>query len=78
MAKTYSTVQGDTWDLIAFDQYGHERYMKNLIEANYHLSDTLVFDSGVEVIIPDLPERSDSDLPFWHNSDSYEWAKEVL
>ena len=34
MASTYTTIQGDTWDLIAYKLYGEEKYMKNLIEAN--------------------------------------------
>ena len=41
MASTYTTIQGDTWDLIAYKLYGEEKYMKNLIEANEeYYSDT--------------------------------------
>lgn len=39
MASTYTTIQGDTWDLIAYKLYGEEKYMKNLIEANWPLLD---------------------------------------
>ena len=31
MASTYTTIQGDTWDLIAYKLYGEEKYMKNLV-----------------------------------------------
>ena len=35
MLGTYTTIQGDVWDLIAYKLYGDEKYMKNLIEANW-------------------------------------------
>ena len=28
MASTYMTSQGDTWDLMAYDLYGDEKYMR--------------------------------------------------
>ena len=34
MSSTYSTVQGDMWDLISYRVYGTEKYVKNLLEAN--------------------------------------------
>lgn len=43
MGTTYTTIQGDTWDLISFKLFGSEKYMKNLIEANWPLLETLVF-----------------------------------
>lgn len=65
MAEKYITEQGDTWDLIAYKLYGEERYMKNLIEANWPLLDILVFSAGTEITVPALPEERDGDLPFW-------------
>lgn len=67
MAGTYKTIQGDTWDLIAYKLFGSEKYMKNLIEANWPLLDVLIFPSGIELMVPDLPEEQDDDLPFWRN-----------
>lgn len=81
MASTYTTIQGDTWDLISFKLFGSEKYMKNLIEANWPLLETLVFSSGTVITVPDLPEESDEDAPFWRqtvdNSDDviYEYAE---
>ena len=69
MASTYMTSQGDTWDLIAYDLYGDEKYMHYLIEANWPLLDTLVFSSGTKVIVPDIPEDADEDVPFWRDAD---------
>ena len=65
MAGKYVTQQGDTWDLIAYRLFGEERRMKNLIEANWPLLDVLVFSAGTEITVPDLPEETDGDLPFW-------------
>ena len=67
MAGTYKTIQGDTWDLIAYKLFGSEKYMKNLIEANWPLLDVLIFPSGIELSVPDLPEEQDDDLPLWRN-----------
>lgn len=65
MASTYITKQGDTWDLMAYDLYGDEKYMRYLLEANWPLLDTLVFSSGTKILVPDLPEEADEDKPFW-------------
>lgn len=68
MSKTYTTIQGDTWDLIAHKLYGSEKYMKNLIEANWPLLEVLVFSSGTVINVPDIPEDSDEDAPFWRSN----------
>ncbi|WP_285823966.1 tail protein X [Schaedlerella arabinosiphila] len=65
MASTYETKQGDTWDLMAYDLYGDEKYMRYLMEANLPLLDIMIFSSGVKIFVPDLPEETDEDLPFW-------------
>ncbi|MCI9388380.1 MAG: phage tail protein [Lachnospiraceae bacterium] len=69
MASTYMTSQGDTWDLIAYDLYGAEKYMRYLIEANWPLLDILVFSSGTVINVPDIPEEADEDRPFWRDGD---------
>lgn len=53
MASVYMTKQGDTWDLMAYDLYGSEKYMRYLLEANWPLLDTLVFSSGTRVLVPE-------------------------
>ena len=65
MSTTYTTIQGDTWDLISYKLFGSEKYMKNLIEANWPLLEVLVFSSGTVITVPDLPEHNDEDAPFW-------------
>lgn len=69
MAGTYTTIQGDTWDSIAYKLYGAEKYMKNLIEANWPLLDILIFSAGTVITVPDLPEESEDDAPFWRSED---------
>lgn len=68
MSTTYTTIQGDTWDLIAYKLYGSEKYMKNLIEANWPLLEVLVFSSGTVINVPDIPEDSNTDAPFWRSN----------
>lgn len=70
MASVYMTKQGDTWDLMAYDLYGSEKYMRYLLEANWPLLDTLVFSSGTRVLVPELPEETDEDRPFWRTGGS--------
>ncbi len=63
--STYTTIQGDTWDGISFKVYGSEKYMGLIAQANIRLIDTLVFAAGVTVTVPDIPEDSADNAPFW-------------
>ncbi|MCI7097537.1 MAG: tail protein X [Lachnospiraceae bacterium] len=76
--STYTTIQGDTWDLISYKLYGAERFMKYLIEANWPLLDVLVFSAGTIINVPDLPEDPDEDRPFWRtdDTDAFIWEDE--
>ncbi|WP_297429320.1 tail protein X [Clostridium sp.] len=64
--STYKTVLGDTWDIIAFNIYGKEKYAKELIESNLEHVETVIFSAGIILIIPDIDTESDtSSLPPW-------------
>lgn len=63
--KTYTTIQGETWDEIAYKVYGGEGYAALLMESNYPLLDILVFSAGTILDTPDLPEYDDIELPPW-------------
>lgn len=63
--KTYTTIQGDMWDLIAFKVYGRENYISKLLAANENLKDIVVFPSGVEIICPASDAETSSILPPW-------------
>lgn len=70
--ETYTTIQGDVWDLIAYKLYGDEKYMKNLIEANWQYIDVVVFSSGIVLNVPDIQDEEIEDMPFWREGDIVE------
>ncbi len=66
MAKTYTTIQGETWDEIAYKVYGGEEYAAFLMANNYRYLDILVFSAGTVLNTPGIPWYEDSDeLPPW-------------
>lgn len=70
-AKTYITIAGDTFDTIAYKQYGDDHMCDKLMDANRSLIDYLVFPAGIEVAIPArdsfITENVDSDFPDWRS-----------
>lgn len=67
MAGIYTTIQGETWDGIAYKVYGGEEYAAFLMASNYPFLDTLVFSSGNVLNVPDLPESMEGELPPWRD-----------
>lgn len=65
MISTYRTVQGDTWDYIAYKTMGSERYMNQLVEANTLHRDTSVFDANIVLVIPAVTGQASELLPPW-------------
>lgn len=65
MSKTYTTTQGDMWDLIAFKVYGNEMYISTLLAANEQYKDVAVFPQGVVLDCPDADTASVDILPPW-------------
>ncbi len=63
MSKTYTTKQGDTFDIIAKLQLGDEHYMSLLLEANYIYRDIVIFPAGIALIVPDIPQTTEQSLP---------------
>ena len=66
MTKTYTTLQGDTWDAIAYRLWQRETMMHHLVAANPDHGDVLVFGPDVQLRVPDVtvPSRI-PDLPPW-------------
>ncbi len=62
---TYTTIQGDCWDMIAFKVYGKESYMSKLLEANKQYRETYIFPAGVVIIVPEIKEETVSTAPPW-------------
>ena len=61
---SYTTVQGQTWDQIAKEVYGKEKYADVLMEANPKLLDTFIFSAGVVVNTPKIAVE-EKELPPW-------------
>ena len=62
---TYSTLQGDTWDGIAFKLYGDANLMTLLLNANPEQAKTVVFSGGVILDVPPKPADTPDTLPPW-------------
>ena len=62
----YTTVSSDTFDIIAYNLYGDEKYAEILMEANFPYLDYLVFPSGIVLNVPEVDDAdSEIDLPEW-------------
>lgn len=65
--KTYRTLQGDTFDIIAFRLWKDEHLCSTLMDANPGYMDALIFPAGIELNIPDfVKEPKRADLPPWY------------
>lgn len=62
----YTTMQGDTWDGIAYKLYQDESYMTDLMKLNPDLTQTVIFSAGVVLSLPEVVEpQQATDLPPW-------------
>jgi phage tail protein X len=65
MLNTYTTISGDTWDIVAYKAYGNEMYMDTLIKANIEHKDTYIFPAGVLLTLPEIDLEVSESLPPW-------------
>lgn len=65
MRKTYTTTQGDMWDLIAKRLYNDEASLNVLLEANQQYADIVVFQAGIMLEVPAYIAPVTSMLPPW-------------
>ncbi|MCI8849788.1 MAG: phage tail protein [Oscillibacter sp.] len=65
MPKTYTTVQGDMWDSIAYKQLGSTSYTDKLLNANLQYRDIYIFPAGILLILPEIRQGAESSLPPW-------------
>ena len=63
--KTYTTIQGDMWDSIAYKLYGDEKYMCQLMQSNLELLDIFIFGAGTVLNVLELESEKEADLPSW-------------
>lgn len=66
---TYKTVQGDTWDGIAFKLYQNSYLMTLLINANPDYADVVIFSSNITLNVPDKPAEASQTLPPWRRDE---------
>lgn len=63
---TYTTKQGDLWDLISYQQLGSSKYTERLINANRAYVSTVIFKAGVVLTLPTITEETKTaTLPPW-------------
>lgn len=65
MMTTYTTVQGDMWDSIAYKLYKSESQMIQLMQANPHYGYITTFPAGIVLRVPEIVEQIDNELPPW-------------
>ena len=63
--KTYTTIQGDMWDKIAYSQLGDIAHTDKLINANLRYREYYTFPAGIVLVLPEIPENTSSTLPPW-------------
>ena len=63
--RKYITIQGDTWDIIAFNKLCGEQYTHLLIETNFKYRDYVIFPANVELILPEITTPINTLLPPW-------------
>ncbi len=65
MSNTYTTISGDTWDIIAYKVWGNEKKMDILIKANLEYKDVYQFSAGVILTLPENTVSVSESLPPW-------------
>lgn len=66
---TYTTIQGDAWDAIAYKVYGDTKYTGWLMQNNLPLLDIFVFSAGTVLQTPPVPEDGNTaDAPIWRDA----------
>ena len=63
--KTYTTVQGDMWDSIAYNQMGDVNYTDALMNLNTQYRNYCVFPAGITLVLPEKKENVSDSLPPW-------------
>lgn len=61
----YTTKTGDTFDIIAYNIFGNEKYASEIMAVNPEYIKTIVFDLGVNLKIPEIDTTQETTLPPW-------------
>lgn len=65
----YTTVQGDTWDGIAFTQLGSCDHTSDLMRLNGKHLGLISFPAGIELELPEVEDRPAPTLPPWKGAE---------
>ena len=66
MESSYTTVSGDTWDIIAYKAMGSCSYTDLLMQNNRDHIGTAIFSAGVVLSLPTITESTMAkNLPPW-------------
>lgn len=66
MSKTYTTIDGDTFDALALEFFNDEKAASVIIQVNPDYCDTLIFSAGVVLTIPaEVAVTKPKTLPPW-------------
>lgn len=64
--KTYTTVQGDMWDMIAYKALGSTALTDELMMANRRYLDFYTFPAGIVLTVPEIElEPASEGMPPW-------------
>ncbi len=63
--KTYTTIQGDMWDKIAYTQLGDTAHTDKLMNANLRYREYYTFPAGIVLVLPEIPKSTSDTLPPW-------------
>jgi phage tail protein X len=55
MKWSYTSIQGDSWDVLAFDIYGSEKLAYLLLRENPQYHELVYLPAGLTLTIPDTP-----------------------
>lgn len=69
MMANYVTVQGDTWDKIAYETLGSEYLLPILLESNSNHRKVVIFSGGIKLNIPDIDTSEFTERPVWLGED---------
>jgi phage tail protein X len=67
---TYTTIQGDMWDSIAYSQMGSTAYTGRLMERNPAYREYYIFPAGCVLTLPEEEESYSDTLPPWKSGDT--------
>lgn len=63
--RIYTTVQGDTFDTIAYRMYQTASVTSDIINANLDYIEVGIFDAGIKIKIPDIDVSKTTAKPPW-------------